>query len=348
MPIRPTDARQLPPVVQNYLRQRALYLCEQGETFGSIAAFLGVHRDTVSDWWQAYQQLGDAALTQQRRGRRVGSGQRLSDEQCAALQDWLCESYPEDFGIDSALWTRRALQTLIQQQYGVTLALRSLSDYLHRWGFSCQKPTTRAYQQSATAVGDWMMSEDPAIAAQAKQEKAEIHWADEAGLATQDIGGKGFAPIGQTPVLHTKRHRTRVNYLATVSAQGTVRFKLYHGKFDSPMMIEFLRRLVAGAKRKIFLILDRHPVHRSQAVQDWLDEHRQAIQVFFLPPYSPELNPAEYLNCDLKGAVHSKPPTLSVKALTNRVLSHLRKLQKLPARVRAYFQHEAIAYAAHE
>jgi transposase len=276
----------------------------------------------------------------------MGEQRRLSEQQCESLQTTLTEQYPEDCGIDSALWTRRALQTLIQQQYGLSIPLRTLSDYLHEWGFSSQKPMMRAYQQSPEAVGDWLMQDYPQIEAQAKREKAEIHWGDEAGLATQEIGGKGFAPRGQTPVLRTQRHRQRVNYIATVSAQGTVRFKLYQGKFESGVMIEFLRRLVAGSKRKIFLILDRHPVHRSAAVQDWLTKHEAEIRVFFLPSYSPELNPAEYLNCDLKGGVHSKPPTLSVQALSKRVSSHLRKLQKLPERVKRYFKHDAIAYAA--
>jgi transposase len=192
-----------------------------------------VHRDTVSGWWQAYQTEGEAALKQQRRGRQMGGQRRLSTEQCEALQDDMTTHYPADFGIDSALWTRRALQTLIQEQYKITVPLRTLSDYLHEWGFSSQKPMMRAYQQSPAAVGDWLMQDYPEIEAQAKREKAEIHWGDEAGLATQEIGGKGFAPRGQTPVLKTKRHRQRVNYIATVSAQGTVRFKLYRGKGTS-------------------------------------------------------------------------------------------------------------------
>lgn len=344
--MKPFDSRKLTPEVQTYLRQRAIYLRQQGETFGNIATFLGVHRDTVSGWWQAYQDQGESALKQQRRGRQLGEHRRLSAQQCEALQKHLTQQYPEDFVIDSALWTRRALQTLIQQQYGLSLPLRTLSDYLHEWGFSSQKPMMRAYQQSPEAVGDWLMQDYPQIEAQAQAEKAEIHWGDEAGLATQEIGGKGFAPRGETPVLWTKRHRQRVNYIATVSAQGTVRFKLYQGKFESGVMIEFLQRLVRGSKRKVFLILDRHPVHRSRAVQDWLSEHEAKIRVFFLPSYSPDLNPAEYLNCDLKGGVHSKPPTLSIPALSKRVSSHLRMLQKMPGRVKSYFKHEAIAYAA--
>lgn len=343
----PIDSRKLPPDIQNHLRQRAIYLRKKGEKIGDIALFLGVHRDTVSRWWWAYQEQGESALKQQHRGRAVGEYRRLSSEQCDALQACMTEQYPEDFGIDSALWTRRALQALIHQQYGLRVALRTLSDYLHEWGFSRQKPMMRAYQQSPEAVSDWLERDYPQIQAQAKQEMAEIHWGDEAGLTTQEIGGTGFAPRGKTPVLRTKRHRHRVNYLATVSAQGTVRFKLYEGKFESGVMIEFLRRLVSGSERRVFLILDRHPVHRSAAVQDWLTEHEAEIRVFFLPPYSPELNPAEYLNCDVKGGVHGKPPTLSIQALTQRVSSHLHMLQKLPGRVKRYFKHHSISYAAH-
>ncbi len=342
----PVDARKLAPEVQNYLRQRAIALRQEGQAIGAIATFLGVHRDTVSRWWQAYQAQGDSALKQQRRGRQVGEQRRLSAQQCERLQADLTANYPEAFGIDSALWTRRALQALIEKHYGEHIPLRTLSDYLREWGFSSQKPMTRAYQQSPETVDIWLTQEYPQIVAQAQQENAEIHWGDEAGLATQDIGGTGFAPKGKTPVLRTKRHQKRVNYIATVSAQGTVRFKLYLGKFESTIMIEFLRRLVAGAARKIFLILDRHPVHRSGEVQAGLKSHEAEIQVFFLPGYSPELNPAEYLNCDVKGGVHGKPPTLSVSALVKRVASHLHKLQKMPGRVKRYFKHQSIAYAA--
>lgn len=340
------DTRKLPPVVQNYLRQRALYLCSQGESFVSIGASLGVHRNTVSQWWKEYQESEGRIVAQTPRGRKEGQGKRLNDEHCQTLKTWLTETYPEAHGIDSALWTRKALQQLIEQTYGILIPLRTLSDYLHEWGFSSQKPLRQAYQQSPEAVEQWLNTEYPAIEAQAKQENAEIHWGDQAGLATQDIGGRGFAPKGKTPVLRTKRHRGRVNYMATVSAQGTVRFKLYTGKFDSDLMISFLKRLIPGSQQKIFLILDRHPVHRSTAVQDWLEAHRESIQVFWLPPYSPELNPAEYLNCDVKGAIHQQPPTLNLKALAQRVLKHLRKLQKLPARTRSYFQHRSIAYAS--
>lgn len=342
----PPDARYLSLDVQQYLRQQAMHLREAGATFEDISQFLGLHRDTVSRWWKAYQTQGDTALTQKTRGRKAGEHSRLTIKQCSELEQLLRDYYPNELGIDSALWSRRALQTLIEQRYGILLPLRTLSDYLHRWGFSYQKPLKRAYLQKIDAVGEWLLGEYPAIEAYAKAQKAEIHWGDQSGLCSQDTRGKGFAPVGQTPELVTTRVNQRVNYMASISAQGTVRFKLYPGRMDAIVLIEFLSRLVKSVKHKVILILDQHPVHRCNALKDWLEEHQQEIEVFYLPSYSPELNPAEYLNCDVKAGVHSKPPTRSAEELRMRVLSHLRKLQKLPGRVRKYFEHDEIAYAA--
>jgi transposase len=107
-----------------------------------------------------------------------------------------------------------------------------------------------------------------------------------------------------------------------------------------------LARLIKQRTRKLIWIVDRHPVHRAQAVQQWLVQHQETIEIIYLPPYSPQLNPAEYLNCDVKQGVHSKIPTRNQAQLKQRVLSHLHKLQKLPARIRKYFLHPFIAYAA--
>ena len=146
--------------------------------------------------------------------------------------------------------------------------------------------------------------------------------------------------------MHSGRQRSRVNYIASVSNSGKVRFMLYRQSFDGALYLRFLKRLVRTSPCKLFVIVDRHPVHTRRLVQDWLAAHKQQIEVFYLPAYSPELNPAEYLNNDLKQQVHSRPPTMSVVQLEERTASTLKRLQKLPARVSRYFQHPSIAYAA--
>ena len=107
-----------------------------------------------------------------------------------------------------------------------------------------------------------------------------------------------------------------------------------------------MKRLIKDAKRKVFLILDNLRVHHATKVADWLEKNSEQIEVFYLPAYSPELNPDEYLNCDLKAGIHSKRPARNQKQLKAKVLSHMRMLQKQPKRVVKYFLHPKIAYAA--
>ena len=340
------DARQLNPIIQNYLRQQAIRLRKQGKRMGEIAVYLGVHRTTVSGWWRQYQQEGSAALNQQLRGAKKGEGRSLSPVEEETVQRLLREHFPDELNIDSALWTRAAVQTLIADECGIEMPIRTVGEYLNRWGYTPQKPLKRAYEQDPKAVKAWLETEYPAIQQLAQQEDAEIAWGDESGLRSDAQVGRGYAPIGQTPEIQPSTQRVSVNYIASISNQGKVRFMLYTQKLTSQVFIPFLERLIAKRTRKLMWIVDRHPVHRSEAVQQWLLQHRDKLELRFLPPYSPQLNPAEYLNCDVKQGVHSKPPTRNLSQLKGRVSAHLHKLQKLPTRVMKYFKHSAIAYAA--
>ena len=137
-----------------------------------------------------------------------------------------------------------------------------------------------------------------------------------------------------------------MNLISAVTNQGKVRFMIYNDRMNADTLIKFMKRLTKDANRKVLLILDNLRVHHSYKARDWIQEHSEQIEVFFLPPYSPELNPDEYLNCDLKAGVHSGPPARSREQLAKKALSHLRKLQKLPKRVMKYFKHPKIAYAS--
>ena len=305
-----------------------------------------MHRTTVSGWWSQYQQEGEVALKQQPRGAKLGEGRTLSAAQEATVQRLLQDHFPDELNIDSALWTRAAVQNLIASECGVEMPIRTVGEYLKRWGYTPQKPLRRAYEQDPQAVKAWLETTYPAIEQHAQQEDAEIAWGDESGLRSDAQVGRGYAPIGHTPEIQPSTGRIRINYVASISNQGKVRFMLYSQTLTAQVLITFLKRLIARRTRKLLWIVDRHPVHRSEAVQQWLYEHQASIEMYFLPPYSPELNPVEYLNCDVKQGVHSKPPTRNLSQLKKRVSSHLHKVQKLPARIMKYFQHPAIAYAA--
>lgn len=338
------DGRYLNPATQDYLRQQAIRLRQQGKRFIDIAEYLGVHRNTVSDWWWQYQHYGEAALNQQKRGAREGEGRTLTPQAEEHIQHLMQEHCPDQLEIDSALWTRRAVQELIEQQCGVEMPIRTVGEYLKRWGYSPQKPLKRADEQNPKAVKEWLEQTYPQIEQRARLEGAEIAWGDESGLRSDAQVGRGYAPVGETPEIHlSQKKRVRVNFIASISNQGLVRFMLYGVKLDGQVFVRFLQRLIAQRKRKLFWIVDRHPVHRSGEVQQWLADHKEDIELVFLPSYSPQLNPAEYLNADVKQGVHSKPPTRNLSQLKQRVSSHLHKLQKLPERIQKYFEHPSIA-----
>jgi transposase len=341
------DARHLSIETQDYLRQRAIQLRAQGKRVNDISEYLGVHRNTISEWWWEYQHYGESALTQHRRGREVGDGRTLSAIEEAAIEELLRGHSPEEYQIESALWTRRAVQTLIEQELAVKMPIRTVGEYLKRWGYSPQKPIERAYEQDPEAVNRWLKEEYPVIEQRAQAEGAEIEWGDESGLSSDESGGRGYAPQGHPPEIRpSKRQRTRLNFIASMSNQGSIRFMLYTCTLSAQVFIEFLQRLIEHRSGKLFWIVDRHPVHRETVVQEWLAQHSQAIELVYLPSYSPQLNPVEYFNGAVKQGVHDKPPTRNLGQLKQRVFSQLRKLQKLPARIRSYFRHPSIMYAA--
>ena len=209
-----------------------------------------------------------------------------------------------------------------------------------------QKPQKRAYEQRAPEVKAWLEEEYPAIQERAKQENAEIYWGDETGLRNDCQHERGYAPKGKTPVIRLNAKRESINMISAITNQGKVRFRIFDGKMNADVLIDFMMRLLNEANRKVYLILDNLRVHHAKPVKEWLEEHKKMIQVFYLPAYSPELNPDEYLNCDLKAGVHSGIPARSKEQLTQKTSGHMRMLQRKPNRVRKYFKHEKIRYAA--
>lgn len=215
-----------------------------------------------------------------------------------------------------------------------------------RWEFTPQKPLRRAYEQQPDAVRHWLKKDYPAIEAKARWQKGAIFWGDESGLRSDDVRGRGYAPRGQTPLVHPCHQRANVSVISAVNNKGELRWMVLDRAITAAVLIVFLGRLIRDAGCKVFLILDRLRVHRAHAVRDWLAVHVAQIEVFYLPAYSPELNPDEGVNGDLKQAVTRKPPARSRSELKRSVIGYMRSLSKLPQRVRNFFQHPTFRYAA--
>lgn len=340
------DARKHSPQTQYEIRKQVVRLRKQGFQNQVVAAGLGISVGRASTIWQGYKKGGHKAIRLGRRGRRTGEQRTLSWEQESDLCKVLIDKTPDQMKLPFALWTRDAVRLLIRQWFGIEMPIRTVGEYFKRWGFTPQKPVKRAYEQSSQAVKKWLETDYPVIAARAKQEKAEIHWGDETGIQTGANRVRGFAPKGQTPTVRLVAKRSHLGMISAITNSGQVRFMLYRDAMQAELLIKFMTRLSKDAGRKVFLILDNLRAHHGKKVKKWLEEHREQIEVFHLPSYSPELNPDEYLNGNLKNKVHSGTPVRNRGDLEKKTRSFMRTLQKRPAHVQSYFKHPAVAYAA--
>ena len=338
--------RKLPAAAQEERRRQVVGLRDSGLTYDAIAAQVGLSRTGVFNICRRFAEQGLAGLASGPRGPTLGTGRFLQAEQEAEVRVLMGRHTPDDLGLPFALWSRAAVRELIERHCGVRLAVRTMSTYLARWGFTAQKPLRRAYEQSPKSVRHWLRREYPALVAQARAEKATIFWGDETGVRSDDGRGRSFAPRGRTPVVRPSHRRARLGLISAVTNKGELRWMVLEGAVTAPSLIRFLGRLIEDARGKVILIWDNLPVHRSQAVRGWLAERTEQIEVFHLPSYSPELNPDEGLNADLKHAVTRKPPARSKHDLKRSVISPMRRLAKLPDRIRSYFGHPSFRYAA--
>ena len=321
-------------------------LVGEGRSRTEVGGLLGVTRETVGRWVKAHRVGGDRALDARRRGRR-GGHTKLTEAQQQKIASLVAGKNPDQLKLPGFLWTRALVRELIFQRFEVDVGEDTVGRYLRAWGMSPQKPMRRAYEQSDEAVRRWLEIDYPEIVKRARRERAEILWADESGLRSDHSAGRTWAPVGTTPVTRGTGKRFKANMIAAISNTGTLRFRVFDEKFTGPVFLDFLKRLVRDNKgRKIMLVLDGHPAHRARIVRDWAAANPTLIELHFLPGYSPELNPAECLNHDVKTNALGKRRPVNVTQLKAEVRSFLRSCQRRPAKVARYFHERHVAYAA--
>jgi transposase len=341
------DARSLPGAAQAALRKRAVQAVLDGMTQAEVARVFGVHPNAVNRWIKRYREGGWDSLAERRRGRRAGEQAALSERQQQEVIALVRETTPDELGLPGFLWTRDAVAELIAQRYGVWLARTTAGRYLRGWGFSPQRPQRRALEQNPVAVARWLEETYPAIRAQARREGGVVLWLDEMGVRSDAAAGRSWAPVGQTPVIKRTGKRFRVNMISAISNAGRLRFRLFTGSFNGPVFIDFLGRLLRDcAGRRVHLIVDGHPVHHAKLVSAWVGRHAEQIELHFLPGYSPELNPVELLNHDVKANAVGRRRPRSAGELRDELHGYLRRRQRQPAVLVGFFNHPTTRYAA--
>ena len=241
------------------------------------------------------------------------------------------------------LWTRVAVCQMVQEKYGITITLRNMSEYLKRWGMTCQRPSKKAYFQDNVKLNTFMHETYPAIVKKAKKEDAVIYWGDETGINNQAYHAKGFAPKGQTPTVPSFSKMEKINMISAINNQGSCHFLCYEENMTQQRFIDFMGRLVKDADRKVLFIMDNLKVHHGKIVAGWLSEHKDEIELFFTSPYSPEINPDEYLNHSLKQNIYSGiiPHTKEQIWKTEKFMMGL---QKCNEKISCFLKHNRLKY----
>ncbi len=341
--MRENDGRKLDHKTLEALRLRAVDAVNSGEHPADVARALGLNRTTVYGWLAKYRGGGRGALL----AKPVpGRPPRLSALQMRRLVALVTGADPRQMQFDFALWTRAMVRELIRREFGVGLSEVSVGRLLARLGLSPQRPLYRAYQQDPEAVRRWKEEQYPAIAARARAEGATVWFCDEAGIRSDHHAGTTWAPVGRTPVVEVTGARFGVNMISAVSAKGALRFAVFEGTATSATFIDFCKRLLHDAPGKVFLVVDGHPIHRSKAVRDHVASTAGQLELFRLPGYSPELNPDEWVWKNVKNDRIAKAGVTGKDDLKARAIGALRRLQKLPRLVAAFFSDPCLRYIA--
>lgn len=324
------------------MRQQAIKAVGEGQAVASVAAAFGLSVTTIFRWLAKFADGGHNALLAK---PIPGRPPKVSTEEMQWIAQAVKDKTPQQFKFEFGLWTLSLMRELINRQFGKSLSLESVRRVMKLLGFSAQKPLSQAWQQDAVLVQKWETETYPAIKAEAKAAGANIYFADEAGIRSDYHTGTTWAPIGETPVVAVTGSRFSFNMISAVSPRGDFRFMIHEGTVDATVFKEFLKRLMIGATKPVFVVVDGHSTHKAKLVKEYVASLNGMLKLFYLPPYSPHLNPDEQVWAHVKRQV-SKQFVQDKEGMKKLALGALRRIQKLPAMVKSFFKQQECRYAA--
>lgn len=337
-----SDGRKIARNALEAIRIRAVKRVEAGESPEVVIKALGFTRTLIYEWLAKYREGGVDAL---RSRKAPGKPPKLNAKQLKKIYRLIVGVDPRQLKFEFALWTRAMIRELIRREFKIKMSEVSVGRLLKKLGLSPQRPTRRAIQRNDLAVYKWMTEDYQEIRKLAKERNAEIYFGDESSVRSDYHSGTTWAPVGKTPVVKTTATRHRVNLISAISARGVLRFMITEENVTASVFIEFLKRLIHKSERHVFLIVDNHAVHRSREVCEFVKATNGRLKLFFLPPYSPELNPDEHVWNYLKNHKIGRQSTKNGFELSKRIESIMWSLQRFPEKVRSFFRHPWTKYS---
>jgi transposase len=322
-------------------RALAIRLIKEKRAYAEVAEILGVGESTVFEWWRNYRRSGISGIATKDTPGRPSS---LSARQLQELRVLVADTVPSQHGYEVELWTRDIIGDLIRRRFRTSLSAVTVGRVMKGLGFSPQKPLYRAFQQDPEKVAEWKEKTYPNIRKDAAAQGARIFFADESTIRTDFHAGTTWAPVGQTPVVASTGDRKSIMMASAISPRGELRFHIHEGSFRSENFIEFCKQLIKDIDDNVFLIVDGSSVHKADKVKKFVQSTEGRLQLFFLPPYSPDLNPDEWVWKNVKNDSIGRTAIRGKDDLKAKAVSALRHLQKSPAKVRGFFGDLKLAY----
>jgi transposase len=286
------DGRTLSHEASEAIRLMAVRRVKEGESPSAVIKSYGLSRTTIYKWIHTVDSHGESApKARQHRGPEC----KLSAAQMGKVRNWICGKDPRQHGFDFGLWTRKVVAEMIMQKFWIALSLTAVGRLLTKLEITPQKPLRRAYERDPEAISHWRLVTYPRLKASAKRIGAQIFFLDEAGLRSDSTLGRTWAPKGQTPEVRTSGQRQQVNAISAVNELGAFWFEVYTGKLHAQAFIQFMKRFLRNRRRRIILVVDGHPSHRAKSVAKFIQETEGRLELHFLPPYAPDLNPDEFV-----------------------------------------------------
>ena len=337
------DARKLTTAEQHLIRKLAVQRVFDGETAAEVTRSFGLGKKTIFTWLKTAREKGIEALAPK---ARSGRNRTLTDLEEQEVKRWVVGNDPRQYGFDFGLWTRQIIADLIYNRMGVEFSLSGVGKLLKRLGLTPQKPLRRAYERDEEATTQWVNEIYPKVKKYAKKTDAEIYWLDEATIRSDDPLQRTWGLKGETPVVQTSSKRQSINAISALSNSGGFWFHVFSGRFTAEKCVECFKKLMRGRKRKLILILDGHPVHKSRKVAKYIESLEGKLELVFLPPYSPDLNPDELVWNHMRNIGTSKKPLKKNESLFDRVVLDLLGIKKDRSLVKSFFQEKTVLFAS--
>ncbi|MGH7448209.1 MAG: IS630 family transposase [Longimicrobiales bacterium] len=333
--------RRIPRRSLEDTRALVLSAVDKGLPPDDAARIFEVGRSTIFGWLQQRRLHGPEALKVK---KAPGPVPRLTDRQKARLRGMVLGKDPRQFQLDFAMWTRKLVRDVIVRKFDVELSVQQVGNILHELGLSPQRPLVRAYEQDPERVRRWKEEQYPAIHAEARKAGATIYFADEAGVRTDHHTGTTWGAIGRTPVVTGTGSRLSVNMISSVSAQGKMHFSFFEGNMNAQRFIAYLKDVLHDVPGKIFLIVDGAPAHRAAATKEFVESTDGRLTLFLLPPYSPELNPDEWVWKNVKHDHVGRAAPRTAGELKKVIKNAIDRLHAVPELIIGFFADPHLSY----